>query len=177
MPACPGSLANPMRTFLPSCSAILSNNRSMSPGLAQRYARAWRVAHITTPASVLCFCFGPDRAHQFHWRHKVVLIGGWRSKWRMSAVSQPDVVCACLSARDPGDAVRHRPGLGSIKKHARDPVARREQFLLSTDVARGRIRRTRALPIEISTGRSRQLVLARSKPGLGYTPLMKIARG
>ena len=47
----------------------------MSPGLAQRYARAWRVAHITTPASVLCFCFGPDRAHQFHWRHKVVLIG------------------------------------------------------------------------------------------------------
>ena len=95
----------------------------------------------------------------------------------MSAVSQPDAVCACLSARDPGDAVRHRPGLGSIKKHARDPVALREQFLLSIDVARDRIRRTRALMTEIFTGRSRQLVLARSKPGLGYTPLVKIARG
>src|SRR5947207_11744651 len=33
LPACPGSWPNPMRTGLPSCAAVLSSNRSTSPGL------------------------------------------------------------------------------------------------------------------------------------------------
>jgi hypothetical protein len=98
-----------------------------------------------------------------------------RAAW--SALCHSRMLFARAYPRETEEMLSDRPGLGSIKKHARDPVALREQFLLSTDVARDRVRRTRALIIEIPTGRSRQLVLARSKPGLGYTPLMKIARG
>ena len=36
--ACPGSLPNPIRTRLPSCLAVLSNNCSTSPGLARARA-------------------------------------------------------------------------------------------------------------------------------------------
>jgi len=47
---------------------------------------------------------------------------------------------------------------------------------LNPDIAGDRVRDTRALMIEIPAGRSRKLVLARGKPGLGYAPLMKIVR-
>jgi hypothetical protein len=49
-------------------------------------------------------------------------------------------------------------------------------FLLSPEVGRDRVRRTRALMIEIPACRSRQVVLARGQPRLGYAPLMKIVR-
>jgi hypothetical protein len=55
-------------------------------------------------------------------------------------------------------------------------MALREQLLLRRDITRDRVRRTRALMIEVPAGRPRQLVLTRGKPRLGYAPLVKIIR-
>ena len=65
---------------------------------------------------------------------------------------------------------------GSIERYAGDAAALGQQLLLSPEVGRYRVRRTRALMIEIPAARSRQLVLTRGKPRLSYTPLMKIVR-
>ena len=64
----------------------------------------------------------------------------------------------------------------SIERDAADATALGQQLLLNAEVGRDRVRRTRALMIEIPAGRSRQLVFARGKPGLDYAPLMKIVR-
>jgi len=64
----------------------------------------------------------------------------------------------------------------SIERYARDAAALGQQRLLSLQVDCDRVRRTRALMIEIPAGRSRQLVLARGKPRLGYATLVKIVR-
>jgi hypothetical protein len=72
--------------------------------------------------------------------------------------------------------IRHRPGVGSIKEDTRDPMALSEQLLLGRNIARDRVRRTRALMIEVPTGRPRQRVFTRGTPCLGYAPLVKIVR-
>jgi hypothetical protein len=64
----------------------------------------------------------------------------------------------------------------SVETYARDAAALGQQFFLSPEVGRDRIRRTRALMIEIPASRSRRLVIARGKPRLGYAALMKIVR-
>src|ERR1700730_9282428 len=66
--------------------------------------------------------------------------------------------------------------VGSIERYARDASALGQQLFLSPEVSRYRVRRTEALMIKISAARSRQLVLARGKPRLGYAPLMKVVR-
>src|ERR1700730_3136454 len=72
-------------------------------------------------------------------------------------------------------AVCH-PALRSIERYAGDAAALGQQFFLSPEVGRYRVRRTRALMIKIPTARLRQLVLARGKPRLGYASLMQIVR-
>src|ERR1700738_3300861 len=64
----------------------------------------------------------------------------------------------------------------SIERHSGDAAALSQQLLLSLEVGRDRVRRTRPLMIEIPTARSRQLVFTRGKPRLGYATLMKIIR-
>src|SRR6266851_4909601 len=59
------------------------------------------------------------------------------------------------------------PAAGSIERYAGAAAALGQQLLLSPEVGRYRVRRTRALMIEISAARSRQLVLTRGKPRLG----------
>jgi hypothetical protein len=49
-----------------------------------------------------------------------------------------------------------------------------EQLLLGRDITRDRVRRTKALMIEIPSGRPRQLVFTCGKARLGYAPLVKI---
>ena len=63
---------------------------------------------------------------------------------------------------------------GSIDRDAADATALGHQLLLSLEIGRDRVRRARALMIEIPARRSRQLILARRKPALGDAPLMKI---
>ena len=63
-----------------------------------------------------------------------------------------------------------------IERYAGDAAAFGQQLLLSPEVGRDRVRRTRALIIEIPAARSRKLVLARGKPRLSYATLMKIVR-
>src|SRR6516164_2548260 len=63
---------------------------------------------------------------------------------------------------------------GSIDRDAADATALGQQLLLSPEIGRDRVRRARALMIEIPASRSRQRVLARGKPALGDAPLMKI---
>ena len=58
----------------------------------------------------------------------------------------------------------------SVETYARDAAALGQQFFLSPEVGRDRIRRTRALMIEIPASRSRQLLLTRGEPGLSYAP-------
>ena len=69
------------------------------------------------------------------------------------------------------------PAARSIERYAGDAAALGQQLLLSPEVGRDRVRRTRALMIEIPAARSRELVLTRSKPRLSYATLMKIVRG
>jgi hypothetical protein len=63
-----------------------------------------------------------------------------------------------------------------IERYAGDAAALGQQLLLSPEVGRDRVRRTRALMIEIPAARSRELVLTRGKPRLSYATLMKIVR-
>ncbi len=56
---------------------------------------------------------------------------------------------------------------GSIERYAGDAATLGQELLLSPELDRDRVRRTRALMIEIPAARLRQLVLARGKPSLG----------
>jgi hypothetical protein len=76
----------------------------------------------------------------------------------------------------PIDQAVYHPAVGSNERYAGDAAALGQQLLLSPEVGRYRVWRTRVLMIEISAARSRQLVLTRGKPRLSYTPLMKIVR-
>jgi hypothetical protein len=63
-----------------------------------------------------------------------------------------------------------------IERYAGDAAALGQQLLLSPEVGRDRVRRTRALMIEIPAARSREVVLTRGKPRLSYATLMKLRR-
>src|SRR5262249_42251446 len=64
----------------------------------------------------------------------------------------------------------------SIKRYAGDAAALGQQFLLGPEVGGDWVGRPTALMIEIPPCGSRQLVLARGKPGLGFASLMEIVR-
>ena len=64
----------------------------------------------------------------------------------------------------------------SRKRNAGDAAALGEQLLLGFDIVRDRVRRTRALMIEIPARRSRQFDVASGEPRLGITPLLEIIR-
>src|SRR5436305_15284310 len=94
-----------------------------------------------------------------------MLFAGRVRKWWPSRGVVPRVIPAAPGCTDQS---RGMPG---------DAGALGEQIFLNRRVGRDRIRRTRALMIEITTRRSRQLVLARGEPSLGDTSLVKIVRG
>ena len=64
------------------------------------------------------------------------------------------------------------PAPPSVERYPGDAGAFGQQLLLHSAVGRDRVRRSRALIIEIPAARSRQLVLARGEPHLRYTTLM-----
>ena len=81
-----------------------------------------------------------------------------------------------VGAGIPIDHAGCHPAVGSIERYAGDAAAFGQQLLLSPEVGRDRVRRTRALMIEIPAARSRELVPTRGKPRLSYATLMKIVR-
>src|SRR5580693_3268862 len=64
----------------------------------------------------------------------------------------------------------------SIERHSGDAAALGQQLLLSLEVGARSGSAHGPLMIEIPAARSRQLVLARGKPRLGYASLMQIVR-
>ena len=73
----------------------------------RRYARGWAKQHgQATAAAYVPLSFAPGEAYQFDWSHEVVLLSGATVIVKVAqALSQPDAVCAGLSARDAGDGV------------------------------------------------------------------------
>jgi len=66
---------------------------------------------------------------------------------------------------------------GSVgERDTGDAAAFGEYRLLSPDVVRDRVRRAKALMIEILARLSRQRIFACGEPRLGYRPLAKIVR-
>jgi transposase len=78
----------------------------------RRYARGWqRERSSSTADAYVPLSFAPGEAYQFDWSHEVVLINGTTvivkvARKHHPPLSQPDDVCARLSARDPGDGLR-----------------------------------------------------------------------